>query len=80
MSGIKKILIILSITGCVGSLVKAQISPPGLGDANTAFWSAFGVKRNLDSLGKKQTMSYIAIGRKSSPDHDNMFAKRLFSY
>ncbi len=54
MSGIKKILIILSITGCVGSLVKAQISPPGLGDANTAFWSAFGVKRNLDSLGKNK--------------------------
>lgn len=76
MFDIKKILIILSITGCLGSLAKAQISPPGLGDAKTAFWSAFGVKRNLDSLGKKQTMSYIAIGRKSTPDNENLFAKQ----
>lgn len=76
MSGIKKVLILLSITECLGSLVKAQISPPGLGDASTAFWSAFGVKRQLDSLGKKQALSYIAIGRKSSPDNDNLFSKQ----
>lgn len=72
----RKILIGLCLLGFTGSLVKAQISPPGLGDANTAFWSAFGVKRQLDSLGKKQTMSYIAIGRKSSPDNDNPFSKQ----
>lgn len=76
MSEIKKIFIAIGILGCVGSTVKAQISPPGLGDAHTAFWSAFGVKRQLDSLGKKQTMSYIAIGRKSNPDNDNLFAKQ----
>ncbi|HCM33882.1 MAG TPA: hypothetical protein DF603_06980 [Chryseobacterium sp.] len=79
LSGIfnmRKVLIAFSILGCMGSVVNAQISPPGLGDANTAFWSAFGVKRELDSLGKKQTMSYIAIGRKSSPDNDNLFSKQ----
>lgn len=79
LSGIfnmRKILVTFSILGCMGSVVNAQISPPGLGDANTAFWSAFGVKRELDSLGKKQTMSYIALGRKSSPDNDNLLAKQ----
>lgn len=79
LSGIfnmRKVLIAFSILGCMGSVVNAQISPPGLGDANTAFWSAFGVKRELDSLEKKQTMSYIAIGRKSSPDNDNLFSKQ----
>ncbi|MFP3833432.1 DUF2490 domain-containing protein [Chryseobacterium sp. SIMBA_028] len=73
---IRKILVAFSILGYMGSVIHAQISPPGLGDANTAFWSAFGVKRQLDSVGKKQTMSYIAIGRKSSPDNDNLFSKQ----
>ncbi|WP_165826551.1 DUF2490 domain-containing protein [Chryseobacterium oncorhynchi] len=72
----RKVIVAFSILGCMGSVVNAQISPPGLGDANTAFWSAFGVKRELDSLGKKQTMSYIALGRKSSPDNDNLLAKQ----
>lgn len=76
MFSLRKVLIIFGILSCMGSVVNAQISPPGLGDANTAFWSAFGVKRELDSLGKKQTMSYIAIGRKSSPDNDNLFSKQ----
>ncbi|WP_160140235.1 DUF2490 domain-containing protein [Chryseobacterium sp. c4a] len=76
MFDIKKVFIIIGITGGMGSLVKAQISPPGLGDAKTAFWSALGVKHNLDSVGKKQTMSYIAIGRKSTLDNDNLLAKQ----
>ncbi|WP_284464210.1 DUF2490 domain-containing protein [Chryseobacterium sp.] len=76
MFSLRKVLVIFGILGCMGSVANAQISPPGLGDANTAFWSAFGVKRELDSLGKKQTMSYIAIGRKSSPDNDNLFSKQ----
>ncbi|WP_276876055.1 DUF2490 domain-containing protein [Chryseobacterium joostei] len=76
MFSLRKVLVIFGILGCMGSVVNAQISPPGLGDANTAFWSAFGVKRELDSLEKKQTMSYIAIGRKSSPDNNNLFSKQ----
>ncbi|MFZ4931095.1 DUF2490 domain-containing protein [Chryseobacterium sp. Mn2064] len=73
---VKKIFIVFLLLGFTGTLMKAQISAPGLGDANTAFWSAFGVKRQLDSLGKKQALSYIAIGRKSSPDNDNPFSKQ----
>jgi len=76
MLNIKKIFIGVFLLAGLGTAVKAQISPPGLGDAKTAFWSAFGVKRQLDSLDKKQALSYIAIGRKSSPDNDNLFAKQ----
>lgn len=76
MFSIKKIFVISGILGFMGNALQAQISPPGLGDAKTAFWSAFGVKRQLDSLGKKQSMSYIAIGRKSSPDNENLFSKQ----
>lgn len=76
MFSIKKFFTGLFLLGCTGGFIQAQISPPGLGDANTAFWSAFGVKRQLDSLGKKQSLSYIALGRKSSPDNDNLFSKQ----
>ncbi|PWW19516.1 uncharacterized protein DUF2490 [Chryseobacterium sp. AG844] len=72
----KKFFAALFLMGCIGTSIKAQISPPGLGDANNAFWGAFGVKRQLDSLGKKQTLSYVAIGRKSSPDDHNLFSKQ----
>lgn len=72
----KKIFAVLIVLGCIGTTIKAQISPPGLGDANNAFWGAFGIKQQLDSLGKKQALSYVAIGRKSSPDHHNLFSKQ----
>ncbi|QBJ88091.1 DUF2490 domain-containing protein [Chryseobacterium gleum] len=74
--GMKKIFAGIFLLGCIGTTIKAQISPPGLGDANNAFWGAFGVKRQLDSLGKKQALSYVAIGRKSSPDNHNLFSKQ----
>ncbi|MGG5209936.1 DUF2490 domain-containing protein [Chryseobacterium sp. MIQD13] len=71
-----KIIIGIFLLSLTNSLLHAQISPPGLGDANTAFWSAFGVKHQLDSLGKKQSLSYIALGRKSSPDNYNPVSKQ----
>ncbi|SFN21207.1 Protein of unknown function [Chryseobacterium oleae] len=70
-----KIITGIFLLSLCGSL-HAQISPPGLGEANSAFWSAFGVRRQLDSLGKKQTLSYIALGRKSSPDDYNLVSKQ----
>ncbi|WP_051891378.1 DUF2490 domain-containing protein [Chryseobacterium sp. JM1] len=70
-----KIIIGIFLLSLCGSL-HAQISPPGLGDANTAFWLAFGARRQLDSLGKKQALSYIALGRKSSPDNYNLVSKQ----
>lgn len=76
MSSIEKIIIGLFLFCFMGSSLQAQISPPGLGEAKTASWSAFGVKHQLDSLGKKTSLSYIAIGRKSSPDNNNLFSKQ----
>lgn len=73
---IEKNIVVLFLLVFMGIPIQAQISPPGLGEANTAFWSAFGVKRQLDSLGKKESLSYIAIGRKSSPDNNNLFSKQ----
>ncbi|MCT2407044.1 hypothetical protein NZD88_05680 [Chryseobacterium antibioticum] len=66
MFRIEKIIIRGFSLDLTGGPLHAQISPPGLGDANAAFWSAFGVRRQLDCLGKKQALSYIALGHKSS--------------
>ncbi|MET3536117.1 DUF2490 domain-containing protein [Chryseobacterium limigenitum] len=73
---VEKIFLVLFLLSFIGSSLKAQISPPGLGEAKTAFWSAFGVRRQLDSLGKKQSLSYVALGRKSNPDNSNLFSKQ----
>lgn len=73
--GIEKISLIIFLLILTGSL-HAQISPPGLGEANTALWAAFGVKQQLDSLGKKHALSYIGMGRKSSLDNYNPASKQ----
>lgn len=54
----------------------AQISPPGLGNTNTAFWFALGLRQNLDSAQKVQSITYIGMGRKSSPNEYNPFSKQ----
>ncbi|HVD96638.1 MAG TPA: hypothetical protein VNB90_00445 [Cytophagaceae bacterium] len=41
----------------------AQISPPGLGESNTAAWFAFGIRQRLDSANHKQFVSYAGLGR-----------------
>lgn len=46
----------------------AQISPPGLGTTQTAFWSAVGVKQKLDT--RNSSVTYIGIGRISDPEGD----------
>ncbi len=59
----------------------AQISPPGLGKANTADWFAFGIRQELDTIESKgwQSMSYIGLGRKSNPDnYDPLFKRTIF--
>ncbi|SMG38985.1 DUF2490 domain-containing protein [Sphingobacterium psychroaquaticum] len=58
------------------NITNAQISPPGLGKAKTAFWAAFGVRKKLDSLGTKQHMTYIGLGRKSTPEANNPFSNQ----
>ncbi|NIG54589.1 DUF2490 domain-containing protein [Chitinophaga sp. Cy-1792] len=48
----------------------AQISPPGLGKANTASWMALGIRQPLDSAGKVESLTYIGLGRTSNPTAD----------
>ncbi|MCC6691617.1 MAG: DUF2490 domain-containing protein, partial [Bacteroidia bacterium] len=61
----------------IGELLLAQISPPGLGRANTANWLAFGIRQELDTIRDKgwQSMTYIGMGRKSNPDNQNPLYK-----
>lgn len=54
----------------------AQISPPGLGAANSASWFAFGVRQALDSAEKIQSVSYIGLGRTSDPVTNNPFQRK----
>mgnify|MGYP003576063593 CR=1 FL=1 len=51
----------------------SQISPPALGETNTASWIALGLRHRLDTLteGGWQSMSYVGLGRKSNPDNHN---------
>lgn len=50
----------------------AQLSPPGLGSTNTAFWSAAGVKQKLSE--KNSSMTYVGMGRISGTKSDNPFS------
>ncbi|MDM8176343.1 MULTISPECIES: DUF2490 domain-containing protein [Olivibacter] len=72
----KKLLLLLCFTAfCLSSATYAQISPPGLGEANTAGWFAFGLRQDLGVSKKWQSMSYIGLGRKSNPDNYALFFK-----
>ena len=67
-----------TLTGILFLLVftsYAQFSPPGLGKANSASWFAFGIKQALDTVHKKESTTYIGIGRKSTPDDNDPFNK-----
>lgn len=46
----------------------AQLSPPGLGTTQSAFWSALGVSEKLDS--KNTSVTYLGLGRISDPEGD----------
>ncbi|MFB6457014.1 DUF2490 domain-containing protein [Chitinophaga sp. Hz27] len=48
----------------------AQLSPPGLGKANTAFWMALGMRQPLDTAGKVESLTYVGLGRTSNPTGD----------
>lgn len=53
----------------------AQFSPPGLGKGKNASWFAFGIKQVLDTVNKKESTTYIGIGRKSTQDDTDPFNK-----
>jgi len=53
----------------------AQISPPGLGTTQSAFWTALGVKQKLDE--KNTSVTYLGLGRISDPEGNaNPFKKQ----
>ena len=58
-----------------GGRAAAQISPPGLGRGHTADWIALGVSKDLDSLKRWNSVSYVGMGRKSNPDNFNPLYK-----
>lgn len=67
-----KVVIILCISMFIFiQSAYAQISPPGLGETNTASWLAFGVRQALDSANKIQSFSYAGIARISGPESNN---------
>lgn len=50
---------------------RAQISPPGLGEAHTSGWMAVALNSYLDSSKTWQSVSYLGYARKSDPDNYN---------
>jgi hypothetical protein len=53
----------------------AQLTPPGLGKANTAFWTAFGVRQRLSKSERWESMTYTGFGSISHPSNYNLFEK-----
>jgi hypothetical protein len=70
---IGKILFLIFLLS--SGIVFAQISPPGLGVANTASWCALGIRQYLDTTKRWQSVSYVGLGRKSSPDNFSPVSK-----
>lgn len=53
----------------------AQVSPPGLGDANSASWVAMGLKQNIDRAKTIESMTYFGVGFTSNLDNENPIEK-----
>lgn len=64
-------------TGLAGGRASAQISPPGLGRGHTANWVALGISKDLDSLKRWSSVSYVGLGRKSNPNNYNPLYKSV---
>ena len=69
-------LLILLLVFCLPFGLLAQISPPGLGKANTASWLALGVRQWMDSSHTQQSVTYICFCRISNPDYYDPLKKR----
>ncbi|MBD8487331.1 DUF2490 domain-containing protein [Echinicola sp. CAU 1574] len=48
-----------------------QISPPGLGEVNSSEWFAIGAKQRLNQDKSWTSMTYLGVGRTSTPDDFN---------
>ena len=67
----RTLLLTLSFSFLFSVTALAQLSPPGLGKSNTAFWSAVGVKQKLDE--KNSSTTYFGMGRISGTKENNPF-------
>lgn len=47
----------------------SQISSPSIGETNLAAWFALGIRQDLDTIDKKESMTYVGFGRSSQPDN-----------
>ncbi|MCW2119299.1 DUF2490 domain-containing protein [Flavobacterium sp. 7A] len=54
----------------------AQITPPGMGKANTASWFAIGVQQDLNNERTIHSETYFGLGRISNPDTYNLVQKQ----
>lgn len=54
----------------------AQISPPGMGEVNTAAWFAIGIKQKLNQKETVFSTTYFGFGSISNPDNYNLFQKQ----
>jgi hypothetical protein len=68
----KKTTFAILVTLCFIFSGFGQVSPPGLGETNTGFWSAVGVKQPLDST--NVLMAYAGLGTISGPQSRNPFS------
>lgn len=65
------IIIILLLS----TFLEAQVSPPGLGDTNSASWYAMGLRQDLNEDKTFESMTYIGVGLKSDEDNYNLISK-----
>lgn len=73
----KKILTLLAPVFLFYANANAQLSPPGLGDTNDAFWAAIGVSQKVSE--KNTSVTYVGEGRISGPEsHDLMHEQSIF--
>lgn len=59
----------------VASFLKAQVSPPGLGDVNAASWMALGVRQDLNESKTFESMTYVGYGATSDQDNYALTSK-----
>lgn len=55
--------------------IYSQVSPPGLGDANTASWFALGLRQDINAKQTIESMTYIGIGAKKI-EHQKMYLNK----
>jgi len=68
-------MIFLVASFSVAGRVQAQITPPGLGNARTAAWTAIGAREHLDDVDRRVSLTYVGVGTTSGRDDANPFSR-----